>query len=460
MKIVFINRFFDPDQSATSRMTSSLAFALASGGWAVHIVTSNHLHNDPRASLPARATTNGVIVHRVPGSRFGRVKLFGRLLDYLSFCCAASWQVWRLSTYGDIVVAGTDPPLFPICAALVTRVRGARLVNWLQDLFPEVAAALGVRGLGGLANRGLCALRDLSLHVAEANVVPGSGMAAYLKWRGIPATQIWVRHNWSDGSLVRPIAPEANLLRREWRLNDRFVVGYSGNMGRAHEFATIMAAARALRDRSDVVFLLVGEGYHRPWVEAQVEANALTNVLLKPLQPEARLCESLSLPDVHLVSLRPELEGFVVPSKFYGAAAAGRAVLFIGAANGDLGRLVSSENCGAVIPLGDHDALCEWILLLRDRPELCAAWGRNARVLFDAQFEQRHAFASWRQLLVLGGLQPAPAAGGLQPPWAAADPVVAENRPPAGLIRTHGLAPASLRPANVVPGPGLRSPGP
>jgi colanic acid biosynthesis glycosyl transferase WcaI len=426
MKIWFINRYFYPDQSATSRMASSLAFSLASSGWSVHVITGSQLYDNPRANLPAVGRAKGVVIHRVLGFRFGRTKLLGRLLDYMGFYATASWLLWRRAARGDVVVAATDPPLFSVCAAFVSWLTGARLINWLQDLFPEVASALRIKGCGRSLSRGLSALRDLSLQCADANVVPGGVMASYLARRGIPEERIRVRHNWSDGAEVRPIAPEENRLRQEWRLAGKFVAGYSGNMGRAHDFATIIAAAAKLRYRSDIVFLLVGDGQYRPWVAEQVRIQRLGNVVLKPFQPESALAESLSVPDVHLVSLRPELEGFVVPSKFYGAAAAGRGVLFIGEQDGEVGQLVKAGYCGTTITEGDPITLCDWILRLKNSPETCASWGRNARMLFEAQFDQETAVASWRNLLAQIASQPASVRSRFRPAWrmgwAKADP--------------------------------------
>jgi colanic acid biosynthesis glycosyl transferase WcaI len=430
MTVWFINRYFEPDQSATSRMTSSLAFALASAGWKVHVITGRQLYNDPRANLPMLTTAKGVVVHRVLGFRFGRSKLLGRLLDYLSFYALASCYLWRLSGRGDVVVAGTDPPLFSVCAAFISWLNGMRLINWLQDLFPEIASTLQIKGCGRWVGRGLSAVRDISLRCAEANVVPGGGMASYLRQRGIPEERIWVRHNWSDGTKVQPVAPEANPLRREWDLVGKFVVGYSGNMGRAHDFTTLVAAAAAPRHRSDIVFLLIGDGQHRSWIEEQIRTQRLANVVLKPFQPETGLSESLSLPEVHLVSLRPELEGFVVPSKFYGVAAAGRGVLFVGDPKGEIGQLIKAGSCGAAITEGDPMALCDWILRLQRSPETCAAWGRNARALFEAQFEQQGAFESWRDLLAVAESRPVPVRRGFS------------GRPGARLGRGHRQAAA------------------
>jgi len=124
--------------------------------------------------------------------------------------------------------------------------------------------------------------------------------------------------------------PVANSLREEWNLGQKFVVGYSGNFGRAHDFATVLDAAAMLRDLRDVHFLFVGNGAQLPWVQARVAALGLTDVSFRPYQPLDRLALSLSVPDLHLVSLKPELEGLIVPSKFYSVLAAGRPVLFVG----------------------------------------------------------------------------------------------------------------------------------
>ena len=125
-------------------------------------------------------------MHRVPISRFGRHSLPGRLVDYLTFYASAAWTLWRLARRGDIIVAKTDPPMLSLLAAPIARLRGAWHVNWLQDLFPEVAERLGVGGrLGRAAFRPLSWLRDRSLRSAEMNVVVGERMARELIGLGI-----------------------------------------------------------------------------------------------------------------------------------------------------------------------------------------------------------------------------------------------------------------------------------
>ena len=149
MRVIFLNRYFYPDHSATSQMLSDLAFFLAGAGHEVCVVTSCQRYDDAAAGLPLRERIDGVEVHRVRTTRFGRDNLVGRAADYATFYLAAGWRLWRIARAGDVIVAKTDPPLISVVAWLIARWRGARLVNWVQDVFPEVAEALGVRALAG-----------------------------------------------------------------------------------------------------------------------------------------------------------------------------------------------------------------------------------------------------------------------------------------------------------------------
>src|SRR5262249_41650197 len=114
MRLIFINRFFFPDHSATSQILSDLAFFLAGFGHEVHIITSRQRYDNPRASLSSKESIRGVRIHRVRTTRFGRRHLLGRIIDYLSFYLTVQVALLRRARGGDIVVAKTDPPLLSI----------------------------------------------------------------------------------------------------------------------------------------------------------------------------------------------------------------------------------------------------------------------------------------------------------------------------------------------------------
>src|SRR3979490_1218872 len=106
-QIVFANRYYDPDQSATSQMLTDLARGLAASGFAVPIALSSQLYDDPGTRLVADETIFGVRVHRVATTRFGRNHLLGRPLDYASFYVTCAIMLLKLLRRGDVLVAKT-----------------------------------------------------------------------------------------------------------------------------------------------------------------------------------------------------------------------------------------------------------------------------------------------------------------------------------------------------------------
>ena len=148
-----------------------------------------------------------------------------------------------------------------------------------------------------------------------------------------------------------------------------------------------------------IVFLFVGGGAQRERLGDEIAARKLNNVRLRPYQPRERLSALLGIADIHLVSLMPDLEGLIVPSKFYGIAAAARPAIFIGSRQGEIAQLVDEAQCGITIEPGDNAGLLACILELARDPERRAIMGARARRAFDAQWEKRHGIACWREII-------------------------------------------------------------
>jgi glycosyltransferase involved in cell wall biosynthesis len=398
-RIIFLNRYFPPDQSATSQLVGDLAYYLAAAGYDVSVVTSQQLYDKLEVRLPRREIINSVQIHRVPTTRFGRSKLIGRAFDYASYYVAARRLLSSLVQAGDTIVAMTDPPLISSVAASVAKRRQAHLVNWLQDIYPETAFAIGVPLVKGPLLRVLISQRNSNLRMARANVVVGERMAETLASLNIPRRSIHIIPNWTEDSQIRPVAPEQNPLREAWGLKGKFVFGYSGNLGRAHEYLTVLEAAEILRNNSQIIFLMIGGGHHFRKLAQAVKERDLTNFVFLEYQDRSVLKFSLSVPDVHWLSLDPHLEGLIVPSKFYGIAAAGRPVIAIGSKDGEIARLVRDHQCGFVVEPANSGMLADAILQLCLEPELCDMLGQRARTMVENLFSRRRALERWREIV-------------------------------------------------------------
>jgi glycosyltransferase involved in cell wall biosynthesis len=221
-------------------------------------------------------------------------------------------------------------------------------------------------------------IRDWSLRRARVNVALGEAMAKKITGKSV------VQHNWAGGDLG---PAESRPLH-----TGELVVGYSGNLGRAHEFETMLAAARAL---PNIRFDVAGGGAQLE----RVRANAPANVTFRDYAPREKLGESLSSADVQLVSLLPALEGLIVPSKFYGILAVGRPVIFIGARDSELAQLIREHGCGYAVEPGDTAGLIAAIDNLSQDRAHAVELGRRGRALYDARFTPDIAFANWERIL-------------------------------------------------------------
>ena len=128
---------------------------------------------------------------------------------------------------GDIIVAMTDPPLLSLLAKHATKRNKAYFVNWLQDIYPELAIRAGVPFLRGRIGQLISSWRDASLKAAKANVVVGHRMAEQVLARGVSPQSVHIIPNWSDDEEISFLGNAENPLRRAWGLEEKFVVGYS-----------------------------------------------------------------------------------------------------------------------------------------------------------------------------------------------------------------------------------------
>lgn len=398
-KVLFVNRFYAPDLSATSQILTDVATGLASRGHHV-IVYASRMSYDARTTYIPKETLHGVQIHRIWSTKFGRKSTAGRAVDYFTFYVSIVLTLLFSLSRNDILIAKTDPPILSVPLGVVTRVRRAKLVNWLQDIFPEVALELGMGAPDGLLFKLLKKLRNLSLRRADVNVAIGHRMSKVINSLGVQPDRICVIENFVDDEAIVHSVDHSLELRSKWGFSDSdFIVGYSGNLGRAHDIETILAAAERLRDAEHIKFVFIGSGHKHEHLVRQIANRKLTNIFLKPYQPRSQLQQSLALPNLHWASLTPSLEGYIVPSKLYGIAAAGRPLLMIGTPDGEIGQILKQYLFGKCIPPGQGEDVAAFILWAQSDPETMAMMGERARAFIDHRASKSRAMERWDELV-------------------------------------------------------------
>ncbi|HET7536698.1 MAG TPA: glycosyltransferase family 4 protein [Candidatus Didemnitutus sp.] len=387
-RVIFVNRVYWPSETATAQLLTDLAESLVARGWPVHVITAGS----------GAGERNGVIIHCV-----GAVQPPGGLLvrarHHREFARCARAQLSTLVQPGDIVVLKTDPPLLAAACTALAQSRGARVVQWIQDIYPEIVPAhfgAWIAPLFWLQKW----RRNRAWHAADLCLPVGADMRKMVLAQGTRADQVVVMPNWAPRELDTPANPaEVDALRRAWGLAEKFVVAYSGNLGRVHEFDTVLGTAKMLRAHPEIVVFFIGDGPRLAEVQADAERRQLTNIRFLPPQPRAKLAASLAVADVQLVTLRPGFERLVNPSKLAGILAAGRPAIYVGAPGGEISELLEREKCGFSAPAGNPLELYGAIRGIRFQPEQAATFGRNARACYTRHFSLGAATARWDELL-------------------------------------------------------------
>jgi len=387
--ILFINRVYPPESGATGRILEYVAHGFVTAGWDVSVLTTAG-----ERSVAGEEIRGGVKVIRV-ACGFSKRSMIARALGYALMIPMLLLKALMLPR-ADVVVTKTDPPMLLILGPFLKVLKGSKLIHWAQDLYPEIAEEAGVLpkgGAGGAVTGLLRLLSTLSMRCHGLTLAVGRCMVGRLKARGIPEARIRVVTNAGVEDDIVPVSRENNDFRKRHGLEGIFVVEYSGNLGRAHDFGTVLEAARLLeelegreeRGESGVRFLFVGSGPGEGMLRGEVARMGLSSILFLPPQPVGLLSESLGAGDLHLVTMKSEMSGLVVPSKFYGVMAAGRPCLFVGPEGSEVALVIREQGVGEVIAPGDAQGLVMAILRYRGASELIEQAGGRGRLFLKKE---------------------------------------------------------------------------
>jgi glycosyltransferase involved in cell wall biosynthesis len=302
-----------------------------------------------------------------------------RLQTWLHFTLTVAFRLLVVKRHIPIIVV-TNPPFLPLLIWLIHfffRTPYA-LIEW--DIYPQIAAVMGVLHPNGLAYRLWYKWHQRALSQASMIWTLGDKMAQELRSM-LPDSElpIYIVPNWVDIDSIQPIPRAANPFTQEYQLADKFVVLYSGNLGATHSIETILTIAENVQDNPQIHFVIAGEGNKRQLIEAALSSGQLTNLTLLPLQPHEKFLQMLASADVGIVTLTHGYERYSMPSKIYGMLAAGNAILAISAAPNDLAATVNRHECGVNFTETETDLAAAWLREMVNKHEIIEKYQHNAR---------------------------------------------------------------------------------
>lgn len=400
--ILFVNQNYYPDLVSAGQRLTDLAEYLVRDGFEVSVVCGRGGYEGESENAPLQEIRNGVHIRRLRTPNFGRSTDLGRITDYAAFFAQALGHVLA-RTSPDYIVTLTTPPLVNVIGAVAYALKGQRYGIWSMDLHPDGEKALGMITEEGLPARALDTLNNAAHRQADFVVALGRRMAERIEKKGVSANDITVFPMWTKG--MHGVEDEDNPYLDEFGLRDKFVVLYAGNAGLFHQFEEICDCMRQFKNHEDVYFLFVGGGPRRNEIESYAQTHRIENFEYHDYVPRENLKYVLSLADVHLLSLRPEIAGIAVPSKLYDSMMSARPAVMVGPKSSETAHTIQEGEFGFVIdptnrsPEAVTERLVESIETLYEKPDLRREMGQRGSALYAREYAQDVVCGKWSRFL-------------------------------------------------------------
>ena len=401
-EIRFICQRFFPELISTGQTLTELCERLVQAGVAVNVFCGRPVILHRKENIAESEEYQGINIERLWSTRFSKLSLLGRITNQLTFAFSVFFSLLFSKEKCPLMVT-TNPPFLPFLCVLATRFKSRKMSLLVFDLYPQTLEALGVLRHGGFIAFCWRQVNRFVFTSVDSIITIGRCMQEKIcidldeqEHKKVELINIW-----ADEQRVYPVEREANPYRKKWDIEDKFVLLYSGNMGRYHDIETILAAAEMLKEYNDIEFIFVGEGQKKAQTLKVIEQRKMKNCKVYDHVDREHLACSLSCADLGLVSLSPGHMGGSVPSKAFAMMASGAPLVAIMEEGAEVARVIAEFECGKVIRSGDALAFKEYVLGLYHDPEALVKLSMNSLKAFEAGYALTKVVGQYRALIVM-----------------------------------------------------------
>jgi colanic acid biosynthesis glycosyl transferase WcaI len=388
-KALVFYHYMHPDDVVSAIHLTDLCVELVRRGWDVTAMPGNRSCRHESSKYPAEEQWCGVNIHRVWRPGFPQAKALGRFSS--AIWMTLRWSLAALTEMPDVLIIGTEPVLSVTVAGLWRALRpGTKIAHWCFDLYPEAAIADGILRPDGWFTALLKTILTWAYGCCDLLCDIGPCMSQRIRTYSPKGRQITLTP-WALTEPEHP-APINGCERKAIFGDSRLTLLYSGNFGRAHSSELILELARCLEPHgAHVAFSVRG---NRADVLRR-EAGNIPNVTFVPFAAQDGLEARLSAADIHVVSLREGWTGTVVPSKFFGALAVGRPVLFVGSPKSSVAQWIREHKVGWVLTAATIDAIRNELLYYSQEPGRLRELSEHCHAVYERHFSKQSIADRW-----------------------------------------------------------------
>lgn len=410
MKILSFNAYYTPEFAASLFLEEDIAEGFAKAGCYNEMYVpvpsrgvSDEVRNEYKEKREEYFFDNRLKVVRYSLMKEGKNPILRALRyffqNYKQYKCGVSAKEI------DAIFCGSTPPTQGLVAGFVKKRLSKKnkkyipFVYNLSDVFPDSLVGSGLAKKGGILWRIGRKIEDKTYGNADKIIVISQDFKRNLLEKGVPEDKIEVVYNWVDSNKIVPVKKEDNLLYEEFGINrEAFNVVYAGNLGNAQNVMLLIDAAKKLKAKKNIQFIIFGSGGMEQDLKNEIASNHLDNVKIFPLQPVERVHFVYSLGDLCVVACKAGLGGSAMPSKTWSIMACGKAVL----ANfdeGELMHIIEDNECGLFTKAGDIDAFVKAIEQLSQNPKKCNSMGRNGRQFVKENLDKERCTSKYAEII-------------------------------------------------------------
>jgi putative colanic acid biosynthesis glycosyltransferase WcaI len=398
--VTILYHFFHPDDVVSARHFSDMAEEFVQRGWNVRVLTSNRYCRYPKKKISDRKEIwRNILIHRVSRPSWDQSRNIQRLLNSAWMIAGWSWQVLR-SPKTDYYIVGSDPQfsqiIFPFLKLFS---KHKQIVYWCFDLFPEAIIVDNKSRVQVLLAMFMSYITAFCYKFVNIAVDLGPCMKKRLKkyahFSRITTFTPWALKEPKD------IPNQDQKVRNELFGQAKLGLLYSGNLGAAHEYKLFLKLARQVKEVSnDIIFTFACRGNRTKELYKDLRDDDV-NVRIASFAPESELEKRLAAADIHLLSLRENWDGIVVPSKFFGSLAVGRPLLYSGSKESDIGKWIQKYGCGLILDGDDNnmDRIIVYLLSCIENKTKLQEWQENAFRAYHENFSKKIVMDGWDEML-------------------------------------------------------------
>ena len=392
ISVVGINYF--PEVTSTGLYTTEMCEFLVNEGFDVSVITGFPYYPEWKIKKEYinkkkfyQEVVDGVKIYRYKQYVPARVTTKKRIRHILSFTWGSFLNSFKIKK-PDLIISIVPPTTSTIVGWILKKRFHSKLWIHVQDLEIDAAADSGILKRSSRFIKLAFQMEKFFYKSADVVSTISQGMAYKIKEKGIKSNKIVFFPNWVDCDLIRPMTKE-NSFRKENALVGKFIVMYAGNIGEKQNWSSVLRLAESLSKLKELMFVFIGDGAKRSYIEQFIRDRKLLNVKLFSVQPKEKLSEVLNAADVHIIPQKETVQDSVMPSKLLGIMASGKPTIAWGNENTELRRILEKSKGGIFVKTKEHSDLENIFFDLYNHREKLYEYGRNAREFAVRYFSKK-----------------------------------------------------------------------